>query len=113
MPDLQVCEAIRPRSNKLEGLSLRQRSNRWNRLLGGCGVQKGDAETDIIRVCSWMRAAEPHFRMHENNGTRTEASAPFFTRTYLINGFVAGKPQNLHNENRRNVKIWLSSYSFT
>src|SRR6266849_2562167 len=35
------------------------------------------------------------------------------TRTYLINGFVAGKPQNLHNENRRNVKIWLSSYSFT
>jgi len=26
---------------------------------------------------------------------------------------VAGKPQNLHNENRRKVMIWLSFDSFT
>ncbi len=29
-------------------------------------------------------------------------------RSYLINGFVAGKPQNRYNENGRKVMIWLS-----
>jgi len=35
------------------------------------------------------------------------------TRSYLINGFVAEKPQNLFNRNQRKIMIRLSLYSFT
>src|SRR5258708_13201549 len=35
------------------------------------------------------------------------------TRSYLINGFVAEKPQNLFNRNQRKIMIRLSLYSFS
>jgi hypothetical protein len=34
------------------------------------------------------------------------------TRSYLINGFVAGKLQNRRNGNSRKVMIWLSFNAF-
>ena len=57
---------------------------------------------------------------HGRNRTLTIEPAPEIelkpeqtTRTYLINGSVAGKPQSLCNGNRRKVMIWLSFNSFT
>src|SRR5258708_36837981 len=50
------------------------------------------------------------------DGERTNwllASQEDLTRTYLINGSVAEKPQNLCRGNRRKVMIWLSFDSFT